>query len=154
MRSPVRIWLAAPIFLCIISMQRIFCFPSHNWRPYPLFNREVGGFPQGPAPWDTVASSNLVSLSRKVLKPQWFWDFFFFLRPGSVPRFPSLSFKLADHHRQQVQQIFGHFGLLFQKSDYFFCLIEIGISSFLFHCLKKVLFHQPCQLLALGVIRK
>ena len=79
---------------------------------------------------------------------------FLFLRPGSVPRFPSLSFKLADHHRQQVQQIFGHFGLLFQKSDYFFGLIGIGISSFLFHCLKKVLFHQPCQLLALGVIRK
>ena len=77
---------------------------------------------------------------------------FLFLRPGSVPRFPSLSFKLADHHRQQVQQIFGHFGLLFQKSDYFFGLIGIGISSFLFHCLKKVLFHQSSQLFALGVI--
>ena len=27
---------------------------------------------------DEVASSNLASSSRKVLKPQWFWDFFFF----------------------------------------------------------------------------
>ena len=79
---------------------------------------------------------------------------FLFLRPGSVPRFPSLSFKLADHHRQQVQQIFGHFGLLFQKSDYFFGLIGIGISIFLFHRFKKVLFHQSSQFFTLGVIRK
>ena len=79
---------------------------------------------------------------------------FLFLRPGSVPRFPSLSFKLADHHRQQVQQIFGHFGLLFQKSDYFFGLIGIGISIFLFHRFNKVLFHQSSQFFTLGVIRK
>ena len=29
---------------------------------------------------DEVASSNLASSSRKVLKPQWFWDFFFFCK--------------------------------------------------------------------------
>ena len=56
--------------------------------PEGQIQSEVLRVPTGPAPWDTDASSNLVSLSRKVLKPQRFWDFFFFV---SCPS-PTFSF--------------------------------------------------------------
>ena len=41
----------------------ILVFPGITGDLIHFFNREVGGFPWGPGPWDTVASSNLASSS-------------------------------------------------------------------------------------------